>query len=288
MRTGIMLPNGIPARTPSAIAEWAVRAEAAGFDAVGVIDRIAYDSVDALVALSVAAAVTERVELVTDVLITPLRSTALVAKQAASLDLVSGGRLTLGVGCGIREDDFALAGPAHRERGARFDRQLAQLRPFWSAESPVGPPPVRPNGPQILVGGTPALAGPRAARHGDGWTMAIGHAEDCAAGVAEVGRAWQAAARPGRPRTMAMLYTAVGPGATDLVRRAIGSYYAWLGPDLVEWVVSTCAAGEDELAARISAFAATGVDDLMLTPCGADVAQLDRIADIALGARVPA
>jgi alkanesulfonate monooxygenase SsuD/methylene tetrahydromethanopterin reductase-like flavin-dependent oxidoreductase (luciferase family) len=283
-----MLPNGIPNRPPAAIAEWAVRAEQLGFDSVGVIDRVAYDSVDPLVALSIAAAVTQHVELVTDVLISPLRSTALLAKQAASLDLVSGGRLTLGVGVGIRADDFSLAGTSYEDRGSRFDAQLEELHRIWTAGTDIGPAPARAVGPRVLVGGAPHLAGRRAARHGDGWTMAIGSPEQFAAGVQTVDDAWRTGGRNGRPQTMAMLYTAVGPQARDTVQAAISSYYAWLGPDLVQWVLSTCAIGEQSLARRIEEFAVAGADELLITPCSADLGQLERIADIALSVGVPA
>jgi hypothetical protein len=81
-----------------------------------------------------------------------------------------------------------------------------------------------------------------------------------------------------------MVYTAVGPRAQEAVETAIGSYYAWLGPDLVGWVLSTCAVGEEALARSIADFAAAGADELLLTPCTADLDQLDRIADVALEA----
>jgi alkanesulfonate monooxygenase SsuD/methylene tetrahydromethanopterin reductase-like flavin-dependent oxidoreductase (luciferase family) len=279
MRTGIMLPNGIPGRSGTAVTDWAARAEALGFDAPGVIDRIAYDSLDPLLALAAAATVTERIELVTDLLIAPLRGTAVLAKQVSTLDLLCGGRLTLGMGVGIRPDDFELAGAAYSERGRRFDRQLDDLRSFWSEGSAIGPLPA---GPRLLIGGAPEHAARRTARHGDGWSMAIGSPEQFAAGAAAVEDAWRAGGRPGRPRGMAMVYTAVGPAAQQTLETAITSYYGWLGPDLLPWVLSTCVVGEDALARRMEEFAAAGADDLMITPCSAEADQLERIADVAL------
>lgn len=283
MRTGIMLPNGIPGRRGSAVTDWAVRAEALGFDALGVIDRVAYDSLDPLLSLAAAASVTDRIELVTDLLIAPLRGTAMLAKQAATLDVLSGGRLTLGMGVGIRADDFGLAGRAYAERGRRFDRQLDDLRGFWSAGSEIGPVPA---GPSVLIGGAPEHAARRVARHGAGWSMAIGSPEQLAAGRVAIGEAWAEAGRPGRPRTMAMVYTAVGPDAQQAFEDAISSYYGWLGPDLLPWVLSTGVVGEDALGARLQQFADAGADDLMVTPCSADLDQLERIADVALAVGV--
>jgi hypothetical protein len=81
-------------------------AEAAGFGSLGTLDRLVYGNCEALVTLAAAAAVTERVRLVTDILIAPLRQTALLAKQAATVDRLSGGRLVLGLAVGGREDDY--------------------------------------------------------------------------------------------------------------------------------------------------------------------------------------
>ncbi|SQD99581.1 MULTISPECIES: LLM class flavin-dependent oxidoreductase [unclassified Parafrankia] len=210
MKLGIALPNAVPGAPGDAVTTWARRAEECGFDSVAVIDRVVYDSVDPLVALAMAAAVTSRVELVTNVLIAPQHRTALLAKQAASIDRASGGRLTLGVGVGVRADDFAACEIPFRSRGARLDRQLDELRGIWNGEWGIGPAPARPGGPRLLIGGDAALAGPRAARHGGGWTMMVGTPDQFAAGVDTVHRAWREAGRPGTPRTMAVFYAALG------------------------------------------------------------------------------
>src|SRR5687767_3743770 len=112
MRIGIGLPAAIPEAPAGAIAEWAVAAEASGFESVGVIDRLVYDNIDPLVALAAAAACTQRVELLTTVLNVPWRRNGVVlAKQLASLDRLSGGRLTAGLGLGGWPDDHAVVGP---------------------------------------------------------------------------------------------------------------------------------------------------------------------------------
>src|ERR687886_1213471 len=125
MDIGIGLPNAVAGVDRAGIVDWARRAEAAGFSSLGTIDRLVYGNYESLIALAAAAAVTERIRLATDILIAPLRrNTALLAKQAATIDALSGGRLVLGLAVGGREDDFEISGLDFSGRGRAFDRQL--------------------------------------------------------------------------------------------------------------------------------------------------------------------
>lgn len=117
MDIGIGIPNVIPGTEGRTIVEWARRAEARGFAGLATIDRIAYPSYDSIATLAAAAAVTERIRLVTNVLLGPTRNAVLLAKEAASLDQISGGRFVLGVGVGSREDDYAASGQSFHDRG---------------------------------------------------------------------------------------------------------------------------------------------------------------------------
>jgi alkanesulfonate monooxygenase SsuD/methylene tetrahydromethanopterin reductase-like flavin-dependent oxidoreductase (luciferase family) len=118
MEVGVGLTT--PGADGRAVLEWARRAEAGPFASLGVLDRMVYDSVEPFAALAAAAAVTTRVRLVTMVVIGPLRNTVLLAKQAASLDLLSGGRLTLGLAIGARADDYQALGVDQAGRGRRL------------------------------------------------------------------------------------------------------------------------------------------------------------------------
>jgi alkanesulfonate monooxygenase SsuD/methylene tetrahydromethanopterin reductase-like flavin-dependent oxidoreductase (luciferase family) len=282
MKIGIALPNAVPGAPGSAITAWSRRAEERGFDSLAVIDRVVYDSTESLIALALAAAVTERVELVTNVLIAPQHGTALLAKQAASIDQASAGRLTLGLGVGLREDDFAACEVPFAARGARLDRQVEELREIWRGSRGIGPAPAQSGGPRLLFGGDAALAGRRAARHDGGWTMMVGTPDQFAAGVETVRAAWQEHGRTGRPRTMAIFYAALGSDAREVADHAICGYYAWLGADVASWISTTAAVDEDTLAQRIEEFSSAGADEIVIAPCSADPTQLERIADVAL------
>src|SRR5437588_3684014 len=110
VRIGIGLPNTVPGAGGDALTRWARLAEEGPFSSLGVLDRVVFDSVDPFLALSAAGAVTRRISLVTMVAIGPLRPAALVAKQAASVDALSGGRLVLGLSIGARADDYTVTG----------------------------------------------------------------------------------------------------------------------------------------------------------------------------------
>jgi alkanesulfonate monooxygenase SsuD/methylene tetrahydromethanopterin reductase-like flavin-dependent oxidoreductase (luciferase family) len=107
MRIGIGLPNPVPDTEGDTLVEWARRSEEAGFSTLATIDRVVYPSYDSLISLAAAAAVTERIGLMTNILLAPLRNEVLLTKESASVDRLSAGRLTLGLAVGGRPDDPA-------------------------------------------------------------------------------------------------------------------------------------------------------------------------------------
>jgi alkanesulfonate monooxygenase SsuD/methylene tetrahydromethanopterin reductase-like flavin-dependent oxidoreductase (luciferase family) len=119
MKIGIGLPNPVPDTDGATLMEWARRAEGAGFSSLATIDRIVYPSYDSLISLAASAAVTEHIGLLTNILIAPLRDGVLLAKEAASVDRLSAGRLTLGLASGGRADDFVAVGESFESRGSR-------------------------------------------------------------------------------------------------------------------------------------------------------------------------
>jgi len=286
MEVGIGLPTTIRGATPQQLLEWARRADARGFSSLGTIDRIVYDNYEPLVALAAAAAVTERIRLATTILIAPYRANgALLAKQAASVDRLSGGRLVLGVAVGGREDDYSASGVDFHTRGRRFDAMLEEWQRIWAGESfgaagAIGPRPARGR-PTLILGGSADVAFTRAARYGDGWIMGGGAPDRVKEGAAKLHDAWQAAGRDGVPRTLALAYFALGDGAREAADGYLRDYYGWLG-DVAGAIADSAATDADTTKAYVQGFADAGCDELIMVPCDADPEQVDLLADAVL------
>jgi len=277
MDVGIGLPNSVKGVERAGIVDWARRAEAAGFSSLGTIDRIAYPNFESLIALAAAAAVTERIRLLTDVLLSPLRAnTALLAKQTATIDRLSEGRLELGLAVGGREDDYAVSGVDFHARGRLFDRQLEDLERLWKGEGGVGPAPTRDR-PRLLIGGQNDRSYARAARYADGWTLGGGTPDMLAQGAGKMREAWRAAGRDGEPRIMVLFYFALGPGAEQAARDGLGSYYAFLG-DYADQIVASAAKDADTVKQYLSAFEQAGADEVICFPSSPDPEQVDLLA----------
>jgi len=282
MRVGIGLPNAVRGVDRAGIVEWAQRAERAGFASLGTLDRLVYANYESLIALAAAAAVTERIELVTDILIAPLRSnTALLAKQAATIDSLSGGRLTLGLAPGGRRDDFEASGVDFSRRGRVFDQQLDEMTAVWRGEGGIGPAPRRDGRPGLLIGGRTDAAHQRAATYADGWTIGGGSPDMVAQALDKLTEAWNAAGRVGRARTMALFYFALGQDAEEMASDSLGHYYAFLG-DYAQQVVASAAKDTDTVKQYLAGFEAAGTDDVICFPTSADVSQVDLLAEAAL------
>ena len=278
MDIGIGLPNMVPGASGADIIEWARRSEARGFSSLGTLDRILYQSYEPLTALAAAAAVTERIGLLTAVLLGPLRTnTPLFAKQAQSVDALSGGRLTLGIGLGAREDDYEASGVEYGARGRLFDELLSELTEAWK-QGDVGPAGAKP---QLVVGGQVDRSFERVARFGDGWIQGSSGAEQFAELAPKVNAAWSEAGREGEPRLLAIAYYSLGENAEENARRDLGHYYEWLGEEVAEFIIGAAATDDDTVRKYIEAYREAGCDELTFFPCSSDPGQVDLLAEAA-------
>jgi alkanesulfonate monooxygenase SsuD/methylene tetrahydromethanopterin reductase-like flavin-dependent oxidoreductase (luciferase family) len=286
VKVGIGLPTTIPGAEPEQVLDWARRAETAGFSTLGTLDRLVYPNYEPLVALGAAAAVTERIGLMTAVLLLPYRqNAAVVAKQAATVQRLSHGRFTLGVGLGSREDDYTASGLSTRGRGRRVDEMLDQIRRLFDGEEVgyaggVGPD-VRENPPPLIIGGSADASFERAARYGDGWMAGGGPPEGFPAMAEKLMAAWREHGRQGEPRKLALQYFALGDDPEGDTRESVGHYYAFAG-EYGEQIVAATAKGEDQIRERVRQFEEAGADELILFPASPDPDQVDLLASAVL------
>jgi len=281
---GIGLPNTVPGTEGRTLIDWARHAEEAGFSTLGTIGRLVFPNYEELIALSAAAAVTSRIRLTTSVLLAPLyTNSALLAKQAASLDRLSGGRLVLGLGLGGRDDDFAASGVNTHHRGRRLEEQVALIRRVWSGEEfgyagGIGPEPARPGGPEIILSGATEASFRRAARIADGWIMGGGTPDMFAQAAGGVDQAWQDAGRPGRPRKLTLAYFGLGPEARSQAEGYLLHYYGWLG-EIANMIAGSAAVSPEMVKSYVAAFEASGCDEIIFVPTASRLDQVAMLAD---------
>ncbi len=288
MRIGVGLPTSTPAvrgalegpggRGPELV-EWARRAEDGPFTSLGVVDRLVYDSTDPLVALAAAAAVTSRVRLVTMVVIGPIRPAAVLAAQAASLDALSGGRLTLGVSLGARRDDYEAAGATWAGRGRRLSDQLGVMREIWE-DRRIGPRPATLGGPELLVGGGSGPSFARAARYADGYVHGGGPPRAFAAAAARARAAWTDAGRPGQPALWGQSYFSLAD--PDAGAGYLRHYYAFTGA-FAERIAAGLLTTPKAIREHLAGYEDAGCDELVLLPATSDPAELEHLTDVVAG-----
>ncbi|HYB02520.1 MAG TPA: LLM class flavin-dependent oxidoreductase [Ktedonobacteraceae bacterium] len=279
MQVGVGLPGTIPGAHGELIFEWACRADEAPFSCLGVLDRQVYDSYDPLITLSAVAGITRHVKLATTIIIGPLRNNALLAKAAASLDALSGGRLVLGLAVGARKDDYDASGVEYRDRGKRLSEQLSSFRSIWE-DNLIGPETNHQGGPKLLIGGLSDQSYARMVRYTDGYVHGGGPPRAFSRAADKAFAAWSDAGRPGKPQLWAQGYFALGDtNAINAGYRYLKDYYAFTGP-FAERIASGLLTSPQSVAQFIRGYQDAGCDELVLFPTLPDMTQLDRLAEI--------
>jgi alkanesulfonate monooxygenase SsuD/methylene tetrahydromethanopterin reductase-like flavin-dependent oxidoreductase (luciferase family) len=284
MKIGISLPESL--LDPDIIQEWAHRVDNGPFSTLSVLDRVVYSNPSPLITLTLAAAASRRVRLMTEVLLSPLHDPTLLAKDAATLDVFSRGRFTLGLGVGIREDDFiATSATNYKRRGKYMEEQITTMKHIWSGESwsenigPVGPVPVQSKGPEIILGGISEVAFRRVARFADGTVSGFNDPVQIDQHFRTVEQAWQEAARPGKPRLISQVDIGLDSPNDDKMVDRILAYYK-ISPPYDTYKASTLVRTERQLRDSLKAIEQVGADEVVLFTWSTDINQIERIADI--------
>jgi alkanesulfonate monooxygenase SsuD/methylene tetrahydromethanopterin reductase-like flavin-dependent oxidoreductase (luciferase family) len=279
MQVGIGMPNTLHGADRELLLTWAKRADDGPFTSIGVFDRLRYHGLDPLATLSTCAGVTEDVELATSIVAGPLRRDAMLAKKAASLDVLSDGRLTLGMALGARRDDYEAVDVDFERRGREFDEQLSRLRDYWEGDD-VGPDPVQDGGPTILVGGESDHAYRRVGRFADGYVHGGGPPRAFGRQAERAHATWAECGRPGDPELWGHGYFALGDeDAAERGREYLLDYYEFTGP-FAERIADGLLTTPQEVTQFVRGYEEKGCDELLLFPTVVDVEQFDRLVDV--------
>lgn len=285
MKIGLGLPNaGRSLHDGRLLVDLARRAEELGFSTLATIGRVAYPSHEELVSLAAAAGATERIGLMTDILLAPTREPVLLAKQAATLDQVSSGRFALGVGVGARPDDFALTGHGFTNRGKRLDEALDLMHRVWRGEpvpgtdKPVAPRPVNGHSVPMLFGGRADQSVARVVKFGIGYTQGGGTPEGLKGMMERVNQAWREAGRSGSPQFRALAYFAIGDDAHEEAQANVMDYYGDWGAGVWKGTIKSAAEAKE----RVKAYAEIDCDELLVFMTAPSLVQAERLAEAVL------
>ncbi len=287
MEVGVAIPQMARGLDHDSFEAWCRGIDDGPFSSVSAGERITFHNVEGLTACAAAAALTERVRVFANLLVLPWHAPAMIAKELLTIDVLSNGRLEIGVGVGGREQDYAALGAPFAQRHQRLDDAVAELRRLWSGGpaadgSVVGPEPVQA-APRLLAGAMGPKALARAARWADGISgfsvTADGAEVDAAFRAAEA--AWSASGRDERPRLVTGFFFALGPDADTRLRTFTQDYLEVFGSEVAEMVAGMVHASDaDRIRAALDAIEATGCDECILVPATTDLRCLDLAADL--------
>lgn len=290
MKIGLSLPLMDPGLDRKLLQTWAQTIDEAPFSSLAIGERIAFGNPEALTMLAACAAWTQRVQLCTTVLVPALHHPTVLAKQLATIDMLSEGRLTVGLGVGGREQDYRAAGAdlACRKQ-ADLSQRVAAMRQVWAGINPedgiaaVGPAPLQPNGPRLLAGAQGPKAIAAAAQWADGLAgFSFGPDPREIADSFELTRqSWQQAGRETTPRLVTSFWFALGDPsrARQQLQNHLRHYLNWLPASVLDALLpQTGFAGTaEQLRETLQAIKTAGADEVILVPTSPNTAQLNSL-----------
>lgn len=293
MKIGMTLPILMPNIDGPTLEAWSRAIDEGPYASVCFGERVAFDNPETLTLLGAVAAWTERARLVTTVVVPQLHNPVMLAKGLATGDLLSQGRLSVGVGVGGREEDYRAIGvdPATKTIADLAER-MGVVKNIWTGQHetdtvlPVGPPPVQTGGPELLVG----TSGPRTIRSAAEWADGLtGISMDMNPATTQAAfdlarAAWAEAERPA-PRLTTSFWFALDNGdgsGREQIHEHIRHYMNWLPAAAVDAVGKSAgfAGTAAQLREVLAKFEAIGTDEIHLIPTSDDVNQVAEIADL--------
>jgi alkanesulfonate monooxygenase SsuD/methylene tetrahydromethanopterin reductase-like flavin-dependent oxidoreductase (luciferase family) len=289
MKIGLCIPYMKPGLGRDDFLAWFRRIDQGPFHSLSCGERITGPTYDMRVLLSAAIAVTERVRINTTLYVLPMHNAVRVAKEIATMDVLSGGRISVTVGVGGREKDYQAVGASFKGRFQRMDRQVATMRSIWAGEppfegaDPVGPPPLQQSGPPILAGVMGPKSMARCSRWADGIYAWSGNGEqhEIEHFFSMADSAWREAGRDSKPYRLGGFWFSLADDAPARLRQYVYDYLAIMGDDIANMMADMVTRNSPDAVRRaLDNMEAAGCEEVFLVPATADLEEIDRLEDI--------
>lgn len=291
MKVGMNLPVMVPGLTRDVVRQWCRRVDDGPYSSIAAGERITFPNPEIMVTLSHAAAWTERVSVGFHVLVPPMHDAVLLAKQVATLDILSGGRVCLGVGVGAREEDYRAVGAVWDSKLlSRLEKGVETMRAVWNgthvvehATRPVEPRPLQAGGPPLLAGVLMPQAIARVAKWADGITgFSFGPSrEDVEMRFDGARAAWKEAGRETKPYLATGFWFALGSDPDEQVASYLERYLAFMGADAGRALAPNISAKSPAaLRDALRMCEDLGADEVLLVPTTSDPAEVERAAEV--------
>ena len=290
MKIGICLPYMKAGLTRDDYLRWFRAVDDGPFHSISCGERVHGPTYDMRILLAAAATATSRVEITPTLYVLPMHNAVRVAKELATLDILSGGRVNkAALGYGGRELDYAAVGASFHGRYGRMDKQVAEMRQVWNGEEivpgggAIGPPPTKPGGPQLLAGAMGPKSIERCAQWADGlyaWS-GNGEREELARTFGLADAAWERAERTQPPyRLGGFWYTLAEDGQRKLYDY-VYEYLAIAGPDIAKMMAeSVHRSSADGLMEALDNAQAAGCEEVFMVPATAELVEIDKLAEL--------
>ena len=289
MKVGVCLPYMERELDRDIMLYWMRAIDNGPFESLTCGERITSYTVEMRTILGAAAAVTERVRIVPSLYVLPMHNAVWAAKEIATLDVMSNGRVTLCVGVGGRPMDYEAVGAPFEKRHARMDEQIAAMKKIWQGVppleggDPVGPTPVQTGGPPILAGTMGPKATRRAAEWADGLYMWSGNGQkqEIDKMIKQADACWEDAGRDTKPTRITGFWASLADNAAERLPAYVYDYIKVLSPEFAAAMskgMDRCT--PDRINASLDAMEELGCEETYLVPATCDLADIDRLSEL--------
>lgn len=288
MKISLCLPYMKPEIDRQVIIDWCRAADEGPFETLSCGERINGASLEMTTVLGAAAALTERVRIMPSLYVLPMHNAVWAAKEIATLDVLSNGRVSVTVGVGGRPKDYQAVGASFKKRHQRMDDQIEVMKQVWRGEPPmegletIGPKPVQDGGPPILIG----AMGPKAIRRGAEWADGIyafsmnGSEQEMENMLAMATGAWKDAGR-GTPYKAGGFWYSLADDAENTLKSYVHKYLEIAGEDIAQAVAGSMTRfTPDAVRDGLKNMQAAGCEECFMVAASHEVSEVERLTEI--------